>query len=159
MIRSALPTELALFRGLWRRYLEETFEAGGDILPSRKTCAFFDSIFQAYTNLALDGVCLFADAHGIGPVGVLLWGEAGRPPFDTRFGRVAHGWGTFVQREYRRSGLSKALRNEAKTQLYSKGFSVVTGSVNTLSVEASESVYSLGFRPTHANVVWNLKEE
>jgi len=114
-----------LFKTLWIKYLQETAQAGGPYLPTEKTLGFYTSLFIAYSSGRWDGVVLLAsDAAG-----VLMWGAVPGDdlPLDFRYGRVAQGWGTYVEPAHRRQGVASALRTVAKRRLVEMGFDAVIG--------------------------------
>ena len=149
----AKPSDRALFASLWRAYLTEMRSLGSEVRPTDRSMAFFMALFDAYTMGSRFGVCLLA-----GHEGVLLWGEGMESyPLDTDFGRLAHGWGTFVASPARGKGVSKALREEAKRRLRAMGFDSVVGMAHSPNPLGLQTGLGVGFEVYGQQAVLRLR--
>ncbi len=109
------------FMQMWDRFLAGT---ESQFAATRKNLFFFSHLFDAYYTGKAEGVCLTDKKQN----SVLLWGNAGGDgPLEFKRGRVASGWGVYVEPDYRRKGYASALRNAARPMLREKGFDGVIG--------------------------------
>lgn len=143
------------FLSLWFEYLKELKEAGGEIIPSERTLIFFAEMVQTYTMEPQLGVALVA-LNGQRLVGCLLWGALPPVPIDTEFGKIAHGFGTYVLPEYRMKGLSVKMREAAKDLLAAEGFETVLGTAGKNNFAGLHSGTGAGFVPYGTSCALNL---
>jgi GNAT superfamily N-acetyltransferase len=135
MIRRAHKQDRDAFLGLWREMLVENYGIGGEILPSESNVEFYGRLFDAYVTEQFQGAILLSVGDDAIPNGCLLWGDSGPGQVETRWGRIAMGWGTYVRPEFRRRGISTDLRCEGRALLREMGFDTVLGS----AVETNEA--------------------
>jgi GNAT superfamily N-acetyltransferase len=141
MILTLNISMVRIFRRLWKLLLEDQLEQGAEILASEKNLDEFQRIAQGYMDGSADGVVLIYYDLEIGPVGVLMWGEAAFP-FETKFPKLANGWGTWVDPRVRKKGVSKALSQDGQKRLREKGFTHLYGSAmvsNTAGIERARA--------------------
>ncbi len=143
------------FLGLWFEYLKETKELGGEIIPSERTLIFFAEMVQTYTMEPTLGVAL-ATVNGQKLVGCLLWGALPPVPIDTEFGKIAHGFGTYVLPSYRLKGLSAKMREAAKDLLAAEGFETVLGTAGKGNTAGLKSAPGAGFVAYGTSCALNL---
>ena len=104
-IRPAEAHDEPDFLRLWRAMLEEIAQKGSDILPSPENMTEYLGYFRAYQRGQLFGTCLFWDGPSGIPESVTMAGELwSRNPFQSRYGRMATWWGTYLSPEYRGKG-------------------------------------------------------
>jgi len=140
-IRNATPQDAALFGSLWIELLESHQEYGGDILPTERTMAYFRGVFQAYTEEERQGVVLFGARNNA----VLMWGELESDfPYDHPWGRWAMGWGVYVRPDFRKQGISSALRQRGANELSLMDFETILGGLATGNSPARESIIQFG---------------
>lgn len=149
-IQIAQPSDLGRFSVLWKRYLTELRELGGDMLPTPKNIRFFCGLFASYTQKQLRGVCVLGNRHSC-----LIWGEIANP-LDTIYENWAVGWGTYVDRNHRGQGLSKAMRDVASAELREMGFSVVIGDEHFKNDNGASVSRAYGFEPFATRVCLKL---
>jgi GNAT superfamily N-acetyltransferase len=158
-IRSAEHHELEDALLLWLAMLGENHEIGGEILPSKQNIDVYRGIMSAYLTGAAQGVVLVAEREG-DLVGVLVWGEGGANPFETRWGRCAMGWGVYVRPGARGLGLSTALRTEGRRMLRDMGFDSVLGSAVDANMVGIASALNTGGARRHGVIgVIDLRTE
>lgn len=158
VVRSARHDELEDVLLLWLAMLGENFQIGGEIMPTPHNLDIYRGLMSAYLTGAAEGVVLVAEQDER-LVGVLLWGQGGDNPFDTRWGRCAMGWGVYVRPGARGTGLSTALRLEGRALLYGMGFDSVLGSaVDTNVAGIASGLGSGGFKRHGIVGVINLRE-
>ena len=152
-VRRATPNDATLFQELWKEYLEDQAEKGGDIVPDPRSLRTFVQLFHKYTEGDLSGLVLLG-ARGNA---VLMWGD---PVIELtlRFGRVAQGWGTYVRPEFRRKGISKQLRDLAVPALREAGFDAVLGTGLIGNEEGLINGVGYGFEIYAQQGVLRLKE-
>lgn len=133
-IRLAVEEDLEDFLALWMEFLIDREKNGGDFVANDKALRYFETIFNLYVTGERKGVCLIAGSessiqryYGKGRMGVTLWGEGPADYIDFARGPVAMGWGVYVRPEFRRTGLSLAMRELAADELRRLGFRRVTG--------------------------------
>jgi GNAT superfamily N-acetyltransferase len=124
-IKVCTEADRSEFMQLWLTFLRENYAAGGEILPTEKNLFVFTTLFQIYVTQARPGVALMATLDKV-PCAVLMWGDPG-PGLETRWGRLAMGWGTWVHPEVRRHGIADALRAAGKAATRAMGFDAVVG--------------------------------
>ena len=152
-VRVATKRELGLFRKLWKKFLTNQLEHGGDIAPSPHNMSLYDNMFNHYTENPDDGVILFV-AEGA----VLMWGSAGDSPFDSLQGRVATAWGVFVDEDLRGQGVGKLMREKAKELLKEQGFDTVLGYVLNGNEHGLKSNLNSGFKEVGKFIKIDLNE-
>lgn len=154
-IRHATAGDRDLFLALWCEFALDIQENGYELRWTPRTEAFFGSLFDAYVSGTLDGVVLLA-----GTDGALIWGEIGKEPlFDTSFGRIANGFGTYLRRSLRGLGLSTRMRDVAASRLRELGFDCVLGAARHENRAGYESSLSFGFVEHSMTGVLRLKGE
>lgn len=140
-IRHATAGDRDLFMTLWREFALDIQGNGYELRWTPRTESFFCTLFDAYVSESLDGVVLLA-----GTDGALIWGEIGKEPlFDTSFGRIANGFGTYLRRSLRGLGLSTRMREIAAARLSEMGFDCVLGAARHENRAGYESSLSFGF--------------
>lgn len=139
-IRRATRGDQEVFVELWQEYLQENYKTGGPLLPNGNNLNAFLRFFTAYTSNKQPGIVLLAAKDNA----VLMWGAA-PSVFDSRYGRVAQGWGTYVRPEYRREGWSAKMRKVAMAELAPR-FDTVIGSGALPNEAGIESGVKAGFR-------------
>lgn len=118
-------------------------DADGDVLATRENVEIYLALFDRYVTDG-DGVVLVA----VRPYGLpIAFTMAGEIPlgFETKHGRTAMGWGTYVQPTARRRGLASNLRMALDERLREMGFDSVIGGFRPGSVAAEESLRGTGF--------------
>lgn len=135
------------FRLLWAEFLAEHEKLGSDTKATNRSLAAYDDLVTAYIRRQLPGVALLARMDGRF-VGALLWGSSGPIPLDRVNESVVAGWGSYTQPDYRRHGVSDALRREAALRLHEMGIETVYGSAVLSNVAGVEASRKIGFRPT-----------
>jgi GNAT superfamily N-acetyltransferase len=70
----------------------------------------------------------------------------------------AVGYGTYVAQDFRRKGISEALRSASKEHLKSIGISIVTGGVAMFNEPAMKAVQKQGFKPVAYVVQLSLED-
>lgn len=143
------------FTKLWTRYLGEmearyTGEAGA------RAIGFYAAAFRMIAGDAQLGIALFAQESSAGEVGVLLWGSLAPLPFETAFGRIATGFGTYVDPAHRCDGLARDMRRFARRELALAGFDSVLGAVHVGNRAGQASVVREGFQPFQTSYVLDL---
>lgn len=152
-VRVASSKDRALFSSLWRAYLSELRSLGSEIRPTDRTMAFYMALFDSYTMGSRFGLCLLA-----GDGATLLWGESmDSSPLDTDFGKIAHGWGTYVAPPARGQGLSRALREEAVRRLADMGFDSVLGMAHLPNEKGLQTGLGVGFKVYGQQAVLRLR--
>lgn len=140
-IALATPANRSRVIDLTRAYLEELLPLGSEILPTDRSLATFARFFDAYVSGDWPGAVVLSDG------GFTMAGQSGPEPlFDTKFGRMAYGWGTYVEPAYRRQGLAAAMRAALRDELRRQGFGAIAGAAHHLNGVGLESVRSLPFR-------------
>lgn len=153
-IRHATAEDRSLFMELWKEFALDIRGNGYELLWTPRTEAFFGGLFDAYLSKDLDGVVLLAGSDG-----ALIWGEIGKEPlFDTTFGRIANGFGTYVRRSLRGIGLSRRMREIAAADLYAMGFDCVLGAARHENVAGYESSLAFGFSEHSVTGVLRLRK-
>ena len=148
-IRNATLEDRDLFLQMWMELLMDVEKLGGEIVPNQKAAEAGGRLFDDYVSGEFDGIVLFAD-----DVGLLMWGELAKEPlFDSRFGRLAQGWGTYVRREARMEGVASTLRMEGRRQLKELGFDGISGTTHMGNEPGILSTAFAGFTPYSTNVV------
>ncbi len=143
-VRAAVMDDEGLFRKLWGEFIVEHHKSGSDIMPTARTMNFFMVLFREYTS-GHDSGAVVLDTDGRG---VLMWGESsGGLPYDSTFGRVASGWGTYVQPQHQGKGISKALRRKGTKLLKKRGFDTVIGAAASANEVGKETGIRFGFEP------------
>lgn len=137
MIRAATAEDRSQFEVLWAEFLRDANKAGADVIPNLRNLSTMMNFFDLYVSGGLDGVVLISIGAIGQPTGVTMSGEPQRPQaFDSEFGRIANGWGTYVREAYRGEGVSRLLREEMCDRCRELGFDVVFGFI-AFSNEAS----------------------
>jgi len=96
-------------RKLVIRYLKETFDGGGDILPTLENAA--GSVKYALDGAAVGDPCIVAeDDDKI--VGYIICRGVSFPGITTRY-KTIRSWGTYIKPEYRRQGTAIVLLTAA----------------------------------------------
>jgi ribosomal protein S18 acetylase RimI-like enzyme len=133
-VRAAHRRDRPLFAHRWRSYLEEVWQAGGDIRPTDRSLGAYLGLFDAYLSGELFGVVTLA---GEGEA-VLLCGEGwGTPPLDSRYDRIITITGVYVIPAARGQGWGKALIWDAGARVRRMGFDAMVYSQNPLNDAAS----------------------
>lgn len=122
-VREGKPRDKGLFRKLWKAFLKENSEQGHWILPNSGNLDVATFYFDKYVNKEAEGVVLFVAQNA-----VLMWGED-LSPITTIFEKAAQGWGTYVDPDHRKNGMSAEMRKQGKEKLRELGFTHVVGSV------------------------------
>ena len=124
--RIATAEDRDLFSRLWTEYTIEHHKAGSDVMPTARTLRYFVGLFDAFLGGTAMGVVVFGGDDNA----VLMWGAPGANglPYDSAFGYVAQGFGTYVRASHRGKGISKKLRQRAVKLLKKRGFDSVMGS-------------------------------
>jgi hypothetical protein len=162
VIRHARKSDRDAFLGLWAAMLVENHGIGGEILPTQRNIDYFGRVFDDYQAERFQGVCVVAEGEDTSLYGCLLWGDSGPSSLETRFGRIAMGWGTYVRPECRLLGISTELRGPgslARVALREMGFDSVLGSaVETNEAGIRSGLDRCGFRLHGIVAVLDLRE-
>jgi GNAT superfamily N-acetyltransferase len=146
------------FLVLWMENLRELWELGGDIRPDGRARNFFAKLFRFYAKDPAFGVCVIA-FDGKSPIGTLIWGVGGPVPYNSRFGKIAFGWGTYVRPEYRRSEVSKKMRKIATEHLREEGYDTLVGGILPDNAPALAAGESEGYRLHQLSMYFSLRED
>lgn len=160
LIRPSTAEERTGFMSLWAQFLLETYNQGGDVIPSMNNLAFFSHLVLMYEKRPDLGIAVLAFNEDLEmPVGAGLWGVVSNPPvLELRHGPVANGWGIYVLPAWRKSGVSKAIRAYCVQQLLRAGFHSVVGSTALKNTASYESSVRFGFIPTHVQGFLDLNQ-
>jgi GNAT superfamily N-acetyltransferase len=138
-------------RSLFFDYLTELSSLGSsEILPTERTLDFWMSLYDNYcapetSATPMAGVALVALADGV-PVGFSLAGAAPLP-YDTTFGQLAYGWGTYVQPSHRGLHIASELREAMRLALKALGFETLLGGVHLNNDVGIKALRGTGFEP------------
>ena len=115
------------FLRLWRDYLKEVSDMGGDILPTDRSMLYFGMLFDAYVSGVLRGaVVLLVDVETTRAYGVVMWGMlTDEPLVDSRFGVTASAFGSYVEPKFRGHGYSADMRRMAAKFIKAAGIDAV----------------------------------
>jgi GNAT superfamily N-acetyltransferase len=138
-VRKAKPRDLGLFRKLWQKFMEDNYELGHLVLPSKQNLDVACIYFDKYVSGEAEGIVLFVANDA-----VLMWGDD-LSPIETRLEKPAQGWGVYVAPQRRRQGVSMIMREEGKKMLIEMGFTHVTGSTTLQNNPSYDSSVKLGF--------------
>lgn len=153
-IRNAVAEDRELFLSLWSEFARDIRGNGYELIWTDRTERFFGRLFDSYVSRELDGVVLLAGSDG-----ALIWGEIGKEPlFDTTFGRIANGFGTFIRSEFRGIGLSTRMRQMAARQLCEMGFDSVVGAARHENAAGYGSSLAFGFEEHSVTGVLRLRK-
>lgn len=89
-VREAKLTDIGLFRKLWTMFLEQQVKDGSIVVPSARTMAAYERLFNVYVEKEYNGLVLF-----VADKGVLMYGDA-VSPMECSLGRMVTSWGVFV---------------------------------------------------------------
>jgi GNAT superfamily N-acetyltransferase len=147
VVRPATPDDRIAFLQLAALYLREMEDAGTEVLATRKSLAFYGALFASYVEHGNGIVLLVGDyAFSIaGGVEVDLANAQWPITLDTKFGKTAYGWGTYVRPQHRRSGVASRLRTELKLALRSLGFETLIGGVHVNNEQGMLSLMKSNF--------------
>ena len=152
-VRTAIEDDEELFLGLWEELIADQERLGNDILLTQRTMDFFAHMFRSYVQGIIEGVVVF----GAFDNAVLMWGKAGELPWDSRLGKWANGWGTYVRPEYQKQGWSKKIREEGKRHLRLMGFETLLGGPFHKNDIGRESWIRFGARPHQELLLVDLR--
>lgn len=149
-----------VFLSLWREFLKEQYDAGGPYLATDQNLLTFLALYDAYEQGILFGGCWFIKDDDRW-LGVLLVGEDypnGRG-LDTRWGKVATIWGTYIIPEHRKEGLAYQLQQAGQPPITQMGFDTMVSSVSRSMPGAVENATRYpGIQDHGIIVVLNLHE-
>jgi hypothetical protein len=152
-IRDAKVEDKDLFMELWEEFVSDVRGNGYEIVWTPRTEGFFSYLFDSYLDKTLDGVVILC-----GNDGALIWGETAKEPaFDTIFGRMAYGFGTYLRNRIRGQGLSRAMRDVATRDLTTMGFDSVFGAARANNKAGYQSSLSFGFEEHSMTGVLKLR--
>lgn len=117
------PEDRESFLRLWREFLKEQEEWGGDIPPTRDNLLEYLKLYDSYLQGSLFGFCLLGEESDE-TMGVLLAGEFPLPfQFQSSLpGRQGQLFGVYVVPEWRRGGVAWALQDRAVEEGLRLGF-------------------------------------
>lgn len=135
-VREAKDNDLdrGLFATLWKEFLEDQFAKGSHIRPTDENVKVFLNIYDNYLSGKFAGVVLF-----VGLDAVCMMGDTGNV-FDSTYGKIAKGWGTYVRPNKRGQGISKRLREAGYNKLREMGFDNVFGDLLLGNTEGEKSI-------------------
>ena len=155
MIRHATVADHYIWAALWGEFLKQQYkEHDGEIIPTQRTMVYYDRLFSRFVHDPSTGIVL------IGPdnEGVLMWGDIGQPPDDTKWGRIASGLGMYVRPHRQRQGWGEKLRREAGRHLKAQGFETQIGSVLAGNKAGRGSALRVGAIFYQSMFAWDLEE-
>jgi len=160
LIRPDSVEERNDFMSLWSSFLLETYNQGGDVLPTMNNLAFFAQLVHTYSrNPSLGVACVAYHNDPRFPVAAGLWGVVSSTPIlELRYGPVANGWGIYVLPAWRKSGVSKTIRAYCVRHLLRAGFHSVVGSTALKNEASYHSSVKFGFVPTHIQGLLDLNQ-
>ncbi len=99
------------FLRLWAKFLEQQSEIGSHVLPSIKNLYRCLDAFESYIEGRGEGGCIFWWPKDLEqPVAIsMAGGQQSNDEWETKLGRVATFWGTYVEPEYRGQGIGVKL--------------------------------------------------
>lgn len=159
MIREATMEDLPTFLEKWQKLMEHLAALGGEMVPGGHNLMEFARLFEGYVTGQIAGTCLFWEDADEVVQAVLLWGEDWHPArFEHNLGRVAQGWGMWIEPAHRKHGISNRMRAEAATRLRDQGIDTLVGTILAANEDSYQSSWKFGGRP-HATVgIYRLKE-
>jgi hypothetical protein len=141
-----MPNDVLGFSALARAYLTELRERGSEIIPSKRSVNVLEGLLIEY---------VFSDpANGVAVVAVdcdficgftIVGGFGLLSSFDTDFGRIAYGHGTYVHPSNRGQHLSDRMRDLARTELRARGFDTIIGGVHLANQVGAASLKNSPF--------------
>ncbi len=154
MIHKATAKDRRLFLTMWKEYLTELQDLGGEMIPTPKTMAFFGNIFDAYVTTTIRGVVLMAGSRG-----VLMEGAyANQASHDTTYEPMAHSWGGYTRPDHRRKGVSRKLRESMNKALREMGFKTILAGAHAGNPIGAEAMCARGFESVQDLMVLRLEE-
>lgn len=145
-IREALLRDEDAFLHLWMDYLTEREKEGSLIAATSANVRHYQLLFRSILPNPTLGVVVLAEAEAH-IVGAGLYGP--RMPLDASGGRrICIGNGTYVDREWRRRGLSATIYNFGFAALRARGFTHITGAVDAMNEVSLASVLARGMDVT-----------
>lgn len=159
-IRSATLDDRKDFLRLWKLYLEEGQEHGGVILPNTENLLEFLRIFDSYMVGSLWGACIVAEHLG-SVMGVCMGGEdfGGGAAFQTTWGKIGRVWGLYVEKDYRRMGISKKIRQVSYEHANVLGFDTIVTDVLAGDPAAKANAESWWAKPAFTVVFGHPSEQ
>lgn len=127
-LREALLQDEVAFLTLWMDYLSEREKNGSLIAATNRNISHYRLLFRQLCKYPKLGVVVLAQAEEH-LVGIGLYGP--KLPLDATGNRkICIGNGTYVTREYRSKGVSRAIYDYGFESLKRRGFTHITGSVD-----------------------------
>lgn len=146
-IRHAVLEDGPYFTLMWRALIESLVSRGApDIRWGLRTQEWYATIFRSAVENPDRGVVLAAEDRGqFGTTlaGGLMAHEA-PIPWDHSMGRVAQGYGTWVDPQYQTQGIAAALYEVARKTLHERGFQSYLGAYHLFNEGGRGLLHRMG---------------
>lgn len=133
---------------------DETSKYGGFVMAGRKTLDWISEAIE--TALVGNGVALVMEDEALGRVGALVAAEI-EMPYSHGMGKVAAGYGVYVNPLCRHLGVAATLYRQAKATLIKRGFDTYLGGRLLDNFAAKSVLQEAGFDEVDVTVVCNLR--
>ncbi len=138
-----------IFRRVWMRFMEELYDAGGEVVPTKQNLDQYVAIYMMYVSGEAEGYTLLLQGDDGKIIAANMGGEIPiAEPTETNWGRVARCWGIWVDPEHRRSDLSINLDKTMGRMLLADGFDTIVSDVHFFNkIAFKRAVERVGYVP------------
>lgn len=147
MFRDARPADREAFLGLWTEFITELQPYGGGWKATPETLSDTRNLFDAYVEGSLLGLVVLYHPPGEEPQGFGFIGETGGRGAirDSRYGKLAHGWGIYLRPEHRQKRIAYYLQVNIGKKIRELGFDTVNYTILAGNEAAIKSAEAVGF--------------